>query len=107
VSTLTLSKAKAVARDMHRDEAIGVDHPDEIRALNLAAAQLAGRARDERRQPVDSMGGRQRGPVVPELRRAILATELGEESSAPLQGDDYEITYDENGYPELPEYLKR
>jgi hypothetical protein len=84
---LPLAKAKAVARDMHRNEAIGVDHPDKIRALNLAAAQLvdrAGRAQERRERasrmkptdwPVDLMGGHQHGLADPDLRRAILDTE--------------------------------
>ena len=54
------------------------------------------------------MGGRQ---VEPDLRRAILDTErvLIDEQPAPvtLRGDDHHLTYDENGYPELPACLDR
>ena len=57
---------------------------------------------------VDLMGGNQRGALDPDLRRAILDTELEQQTtSVALQGDDYEITYDENGYPELPPCLDR
>lgn len=59
------------------------------------------------------MGGRQRGLVDPDLRSAILGVELHpehvliEERTAPLQGDDYQLTYDADGYPELPACLDR
>jgi hypothetical protein len=131
---LTLAKAKAVARDMHRDEGLGTDHPDKIRALNLAAAQLVDRAaRRERASrmkptdwPHDLMGGQRQcsADIDPELRRAILDVEL--DTAAPelarsnvdlkpspldgklvLPGDDYPLEYDENGYPELPAFLDR
>ena len=33
--------------------------------------------------------------------------DLGEPTPGALQGDDYPLTYDENGYPELPACLDR
>jgi hypothetical protein len=109
---MKLNAAKKYAIEMVRGVRPGRVVADPIAELNQYAANEADLAerREEpvQRQPVDLMGGTLRGLVNPELRRAILATELGEESSsAPLQGDDYPLEYDENGYPELPACLDR
>jgi hypothetical protein len=64
--------------------------------------------------PKDLMGGNQHGELDSELQRIILETETGTRvkraprpETKPLQGDDYQLTCDANGYPELPACLDR
>jgi hypothetical protein len=57
-------------------------------------------------------GGRQRGHIDPKLRQAILDTErilVDDERVTPgaLQGDDYPIEMDGDGYPIMPACLRR
>ena len=113
---LPLNKAKDAARDMHRSGS-GEVPDDPIRALNLATAgQIDREARKSQMKrtdwPIDLMGGNQRGDS--ELQRIILETETGTRlkraprpETKPLKGDDYPLTYDSNGYPELPACLDR
>ncbi len=57
-------------------------------------------------EPVDVMGGGRREVVEHKLRRAILDIEF-EQDAAPILGDDYQLEYDEDGYPKLPACLDR
>jgi hypothetical protein len=43
---------------------------------------------------------------APEFKVVEVTTALSDESKS-LQGDDYPLTYDANGYPELPACLGR
>jgi hypothetical protein len=125
---LPLEEAKKAAAAMLHER--GKAEPrDWIGELNQIAANevdrvARARERDECQQPIDLMGGEQRGPIDPELRRAILDAELGGgaaelgavdpdlkpsplDGKLVLPGDDYPLEYDENGYPEIPECLNR
>jgi hypothetical protein len=56
------------------------------------------------------MGGSRRGHVDPKVRTSVLEAEVGFLSSTPLEalnGDDYPVGCDANGYPELPACLDR
>jgi hypothetical protein len=74
--------------------------------------------REKRTWPVDLMGGqrhRRKQPLMaidPKLRQAILDTErilVDDERVTPgaLQGDDYPIEMDGDGYPIMPACLRR
>ncbi|MBK5197746.1 MAG: hypothetical protein JJE37_05630 [Methyloceanibacter sp.] len=73
---LPLEEAKRAAAAMLHNRAKA--ERDWIRELNQIAAIEVDRTviqRERRKWPVDLMGGRQRGPVDPYLRQAILDTE--------------------------------
>ena len=83
--------------------------------LNIAEADRIDRlaiAHQRKTWPVDIIGGQRRGKIDQHLRYGILDVEralIDEDQSragAP-QGDDYPLTYDANGYPELPACLDR
>jgi hypothetical protein len=61
--------------------------------------------------PVDVMGGHRMGKIDRHIRYGILAIEHllvdARLKALPWQGDDYALTYDTNGYPELPDRLDR
>lgn len=101
---LPLPQAKTTAKAMHREP------PSDklIASLNSAEAGEVDRAAlidaEESHPPTDLMGGGCRGSIDPELRRAILDTELN--VGPALQGDDYQLEYYADGYPMLPECLK-
>ena len=112
---LPLFKAKDAARRMDRERDFGTDVSDPVRALNLAtAADLDGGNRMPP-WPIDVMGGqnRRRGIIAPEIREAVLATEIGfiadEGSAQPLQGESgtFDLEFREDGYPKLPAFLDR
>jgi hypothetical protein len=110
---LPLSEAKKAAVALLREH--GETEPrDWIAELNQAAADEVERVElDGQRKywPVDLLGER-RGtkPVEHELRAAILEIEIGfigdpAANAEPLQGDHYPLTFDADGYPELPACL--
>ena len=77
---------------------LNIAEADRIDRLAIAHQRMTG--------PVDSIGGPRRGQVDQHLRYGILDVEsalIDEDQSragAP-QGDDYPLTYDASGYPEL------
>ena len=82
--------------------------------VNLDAAHKLDSAeirRQRRVWPVDVMGGQRMGKIGRYIRYGILAVEhlLGDArpKALPLQVDDYALTYDANGDPELPNCLDR
>jgi len=82
--------------------------------VNLAAADKLDSAeirRQRRVWPVDVMGGQRMGKFDRHIRYGVLGVErlLGDArpKALPLQGDDHALTYDANGYPELPNRLDR
>jgi len=82
--------------------------------VNLTAADKLDSAEIRRQRkvwPVDVMGGQRMGKIDRCIRYGILAVEhrlIGDGPKAvPLQGDDHALTYDANGYPELPNRLDR
>jgi hypothetical protein len=82
--------------------------------VNLAAADKLDSAEIRRQRkvwPVDVMGGQRMGKIDRPIRYGILGVEhrlIDERPKAvPLQGDDHALTYDANGYPELPNHLDR
>jgi hypothetical protein len=111
---LPLDAAKRAAVAMLRERG-NVEPRDWIKALNQIAADEVDRAalmQERRLWPLDLVGGSRRGSmqIDRETRAAILQTELAVETNSaapPLQGEDYPLTYDENGYPELPACLDR
>jgi hypothetical protein len=117
---LPLEEAKRAAEELlnNRRKTKPRDH---IRELNQIAANEVGRVvieREKRTWPVDLMGGqrhRRKQPLMaidPKLRQAILDTErilVDDERVTPgaLQGDDYPIEMDGDGYPIMPACLRR
>jgi hypothetical protein len=107
---LPLGEAKKAAVVLLRER--GKTEPrDWIPELNQAAANEVDRLQ-RKYWPVDLLGGERRGTkaVERELRAAILETEMGfigdpAANSEPLQGDHYPLTFDADGYPELPACL--
>jgi hypothetical protein len=82
--------------------------------LNIAEAGRIDRlatARERKAWPVDVMGGQRMGKIDRYLRYGILTVEHrlvdDRPKALPLQGDDHALTYDANGYPELPHCLDR
>jgi hypothetical protein len=110
--TLPLSAAKNAAVELYRSKDKG-ESRDWIADLNRAAANEIDRAAIKRERPdrgkwpIDLVGGPRRGRGDPELRRSILDTELGERPTEALQGDDYPLEYYEDGFPKIPDCLKR
>ena len=120
---LSLLKAKAAAKRMDREQAFGNEVSDRVRNLNKQAAWLIDEeALLPQRQewPLDLMGGgrRQSGKTIAAYKAGtadgILDAEMGFVAEAlqqlqaePLQGDNYPLTYDANGCPELPDCLDR
>ena len=91
---------------------------DWIEELNQAAAHEIDQAywnREKRKWPVDVMGGARHSAlrltltVDPKLRQTIIETEWllkeDEPISHALLGDDFQLEYDEHGYPKLPRCL--
>ena len=79
-------------------------------ALNQIAANEVDRAtlqQERRRWPIDLINGRRRGFV--EQREAIIEAELAMplEDGPAFQGDDCPLDYHADGYPKLPECLRR
>ena len=112
---LPLFKAKDAARRMDRERDFGTDVSDPVHALNLATAADLDGGNQIVTMPIDVMGGqnRRRGIIAPEIREAVLATEIGfiavadEGAAQPLQGDHYPLEFYEDGYPKLPAFLDR
>ena len=108
---LPMYQAKVAAKDMHRSP--GQDHQEDlILALNLAEAAEVDHSTIKRARStptIDLVGGSRRGLVEPGLRKLILDAELHAtpEFAEPLQGDDYQLDYYDDGYPVLPECLRR
>ena len=94
-----------------------------LRELNQIAANEvdgAALAEERKRWPVDILGGQRRGVIDAETR-AVVQDEIGfvvdetpqkgigsnPDGSSPgaLQGNDYPLTYDADGYVELPACL--
>ena len=88
--------------------------------LNIAEADRIDRlaiAQERNTWPVDIMGGQRKGKIDRHMRNGILAVEhvLVDEDkhsaaaylSRNQAGDDHPLTYDANGYPELPACLDR
>ena len=109
---LSFAEAKKAAVAMLDDRGKAESH-DWIAELNQLAAEEVDRVeRDRQRRywPVDLLGGRGTKPVECELHAAILKTEKGfigdpAANAEPLQGDHYPLTFDADGYPELPACL--
>ena len=83
--------------------------------LNLAEADRIDRlavARQRKTWPVDIMGSRRMREIDKRIRHGILAVEhvlIDQDRSraVALQGDDYPLTFDADGSPELPSCLDR
>jgi hypothetical protein len=82
--------------------------------VNLAAAYKLDSAEIRRQRkvwPVDIMGGQRMGKTDRHIRYGVLAVEHrlvdDRPKTLPLQGNDHALTYDANGYPELPNRLDR
>jgi hypothetical protein len=83
---------------------------DWVAELNQIAANEVDRAtlqQEQRRWPIDLMNGGRRGFV--EQHEAIIEAELAMplEDGPALQGADYPLDYYADGYPRLPECLRR
>jgi hypothetical protein len=114
---LPLEEAKRAATALLHKRGKG-EAQDWIGALNKhAAAEVdrVGREADRKREfklwPTDLLGGssEQRKPCKPvskEDREDILADEIPVGRGA-AQGDDYPLEFHEDGYPKLPECLRR
>jgi hypothetical protein len=111
---LTLKEAKRVAVAMLL-ERVKAEPRDWIAELNkIAAAAEVNRvalAKERKRWPCDLVGGSRHGSINGALRNAILDAEIGSEESPttsdPLSGDDYPLEFYADGYPKLPECLRR
>jgi hypothetical protein len=117
---LPLEQAKAAAKDLLSTK--GKAEPrDWIAELNQAAANEVGRAvieRQRRQWPVNLMGMSNRQTPIwkvdpksidPESIQAVMDIErvLIEPDTGAIQGDDYSIETDADGYPILPACLDR
>ena len=85
-------------------------HHDHIALLNQIAVYEVDHAalqQERRRWPIDLMNGTRRGFV--EQRAAIIETELAipSDDGPAFQGADYLLDYYADGYPKLPECLRR
>ena len=78
----------------------------ELSKIATDEVDCATRRQERRRWPIDLMNGRRRGFV--EQREAIVEAELGMPPEDPaLQGVDYSLGCYADGYPKLPDCLKR
>jgi len=90
---------------------------DLISDLNRIAAAEVDRvalAKERKQWPLDLVGGHMsslpRIGLSPDLRDAIIEAELfliGEHLDEPLTGYDLQIEFSDDGYPKLPECLRR
>jgi hypothetical protein len=106
---LPLDAAKQAAVAFFRERS-SVRSRDWTAQLNQIAAEEVDHAslqQERRRWPIDLMNGRRRGFV--EHRAAIIETELAVayENVPSLLGDDFALVYCADGYPKLPECLRR
>lgn len=106
---LPLDAAKQAAVAFLRERS-SVGQRDWTAQLNQIAAEEVDDAslqQERRRWPIDLMNGRRRGFV--EHRTAIIETELAVayENVPSLQGDALALVYYADGYPKLPECLRR
>ena len=106
---LLLDAAKRTAGACLRERS-SVRPRDWTAKLNRMAADEVDRAslqQERRRWPIDLMNGKRRGLV--EERGAIIETELARpsEDGPALQGDECPLDYYAEGYPKLPECLRR
>jgi hypothetical protein len=110
---MRLAKAKAYAIEMVKGIRPGSIVTDPIRELNLLEAkrdQGLGRGSE---WPTELMGGGQQTDnknIASNLKQVILDTELGFEASSEVpspQGDDHQLEYYPDGYPKLPDCLRR
>jgi hypothetical protein len=116
---LPLGAAKKAAIALYRTRTKG-EPKDWVKGLNQQVANELERAaiRAERRKwPLDLMGGRRRKKPSMTIerwqRQAILDTErvlIDDEAPTvgqPLQGNDYQLDYYEDGFPVMPPCLRR
>ena len=111
---LTLAKAKRTAEAMLRERGKG-DPGDWIVELNkIAAAEVdcAGMMQERRQWPRNLAGGASRPgsmQIDGKLRDAILNAEFVAMAShaEPLSGDGFRLEFYDDGYPKLPECLRR
>ena len=107
---LAAAKQTALAFFRQRRKIEPRTHHNHIVVLNQIAAYEFDHAaieRDRRRWPIDLMNGRRRGFV--EQRAAIIEAELATstEGRSRLQSADFPLDYYADGYPRLPECLRR
>jgi hypothetical protein len=110
---LTLEEAKRAAVAV-LFERVKAEPRDWIAELNkIAAAEVSRRrvAKEHERWPCDLVGVSRHGSIGGALRNAILDAEIGSEESPtrsdPLSGDDYPLEHYEDGFPKLPDCLRR
>ena len=106
VSLLPLDAAKQAAVVLLREKEKRRAKPNHIDELNQIAANEVDRAiiqRARKHWPIDLMNGRCGGFV--EEREAIIEAELAMpyEDGPTLEGDDIQLDYYPDGYPQLPE----
>jgi hypothetical protein len=110
---LTLEEAKraAVAMLLERVKAGPRDWIAELNKIAAAEVNRVALAKERKRWPCDLVGGSPHGSINGALRNAILDTEISSEESPtmsdPLSGDDYPLEFYADGYPKLPECLRR
>jgi hypothetical protein len=109
---MPLDHAKRAAVAMMRDKRMKAKSRDWIAELNQIAANEVDRAGLIpvcKQWPLDVMGGAAAGawPLDPGERNAILSVELDAPPShgETLSGDAYPLTYDADGFVELPAFL--
>jgi hypothetical protein len=108
---LSFAAAKEEAIRLYSSRAKGGS--DWTRELNVRTAEQIDRtvlASERRKTTVNLMGGSRRGHVDPKVRTSVLEAEVGFLPSTPLEalnGDDYPVECDANGFPELPGCLDR
>ena len=106
--SLALDAAKQAAISSLRECGNGRVQDWTVELSKIAADEVdrATRRQERRRWPIDLMNGRRRGFV--EQREAIVEAELGMPPEDPaLQGADYSLGCYADGYPKLPDCLKR
>ena len=112
---LMLEDAKRAAVALLRERGKGEPFDWITKLSQIAANEIDGAIlqRERRAWPVTLMEGNQRKPrmeVEPELRDEILNTELAmkpDDRPEPLQGGDYPLEHYADGYPKLPNCLRR
>ena len=107
---LAAAKQTALAFFRQRRKIEPRTHHNHIVVLDQIAAYEFDHAaieRERRRWPIDLMNGRRRGFV--EERAAIILTELAvsPKDGPAVQSADYPLEYYADGYPRLPECLRR
>ena len=104
---LDAAKQAAIAFLRKRGSVSPQDWTADLSKIAADGVDRAAHQQERRRWPVDLMNGRRRGFV--EHRETIIEAELAtrSENGPALQGDKYALVYHADGYPKLPECLRR